>query len=279
VTAAVPADVAALAQRSGEPVTLPLEVSAAKSSAQATVIALSVPQEAGQVKVEIPVDEMTPGAVALLVQADGTEQLVQTCVVTELGVALSVEGDVRVKIVDNGRSFADVGETYWGRDAVTFVTARSIFNGTGTDAFAPETPMDRGMLVQVLYNLEGAPAASGTASFPDVSGSAWYAAAVNWAVANGVASGYGDGSFGPEDSITREQLAVMLWRYAGSPEATQTTLDFPDGDQVSGYARAALLWANEKGIINGTGSGTLSPQGPATRAQVAQVMWNFLTNT
>jgi hypothetical protein len=71
----------------------------------------------------------------------------------------------------------------------------------------------------------------------------------------------------------------MLWRYAGSPEAAQTTLDFPDGDQVSGYARAALLWANEKGIINGTGAGTLSPQGPATRAQVAQVMWNFLTNT
>ena len=104
----------------------------------------------------------------------------------------------------------------------------------------------------------------------------WYASAVAWAAEKGIVSGYGDGRFGPNDLITREQLAIMLWRYAGSPAPSAQALDFPDAGSASGYALEALRWAVENGIISGYGSGQLAPQGLATRAQVAQMMKNFL---
>ena len=97
-----------------------------------------------------------------------------------------------------------------------------------------------------------------------------------WAEAQGIIGGYGNGQFGPNDNITREQLAVMLWRYAGSPAATDRELHFADADKVSDWAMAALRWATEKGIINGKGGGILDPQGPATRVQTAQMFMNFL---
>lgn len=114
--------------------------------------------------------------------------------------------------------------------------------------------------------------------FDDVSSGAWYAEGVAWAAENGIVSGYG-GQFGPDDSITREQFVVMLWRYAGSPEAGSQTLDFVDADQVSGYAQEALCWAVENGILRGVGNGVLDPGGTATRAQAAQLLKNFMENT
>ncbi len=106
---------------------------------------------------------------------------------------------------------------------------------------------------------------------------AWYADAVAWASANGVVTGYQNGAFGPDDPITREQLAVMLWRYTGSPAARQT-LRFSDADQISGFALQAMQWAVQNGIINGYANGTLNPRGNATRAQVAQMLQNFFNN-
>ena len=104
----------------------------------------------------------------------------------------------------------------------------------------------------------------------------WCADAVTWANANGIVGGYGNGSFGPNDPITREQLAVMLWRYAGSPTSSHSLEQFTDEDRISGYAREAMRWANENGIVNGFGNGLLGPKGNATRAQVAQMLMNFL---
>ena len=112
--------------------------------------------------------------------------------------------------------------------------------------------------------------------FSDVTGEAWFAEAVRWAAAMGIVGGYGNGKFGPNDPITREQLAVMLWRYAGSPAATNKELHFADADEASGYALDALRWAVENGILNGYGDGRLNPVGLATRAQVAQMLKNFM---
>ena len=111
--------------------------------------------------------------------------------------------------------------------------------------------------------------------FSDVAGEAWYTEAIRWATAMGIVSGYGGGRFGPNDSITREQLAVMLWRYSGSPAATNKELHFADADKISGYALEAMRWAVENGIISGYGNGQVGPGGQATRAQVAQMLMRF----
>lgn len=114
--------------------------------------------------------------------------------------------------------------------------------------------------------------------YGDVTGAAWYAEAVRWATSQGIVGGYGNGNFGPNDPITREQLAVMLWRYSGSPAATNKELHFNDTDEISGFALEAMRWAVENGIMGGYGDGRLGPQGQATRAQVAQMLKNFIEN-
>ena len=113
--------------------------------------------------------------------------------------------------------------------------------------------------------------------FSDVSDGEWYAEAVAWAAAKGVITGYPDGSFGPDDPITREQLAVMLYRYVGSPAVSMSVLNFTDADQISDYAQQAIAWAVANGIMNGKGGGVLDPQGTATRAEVAQMLLNFVS--
>ena len=170
--------------------------------------------------------------------------------------------------------YNDVSANAWYNDAVSFVTEKALMSGTGNNTFAPGDNLTRAMLAQILYNNEDKPATSGN-SFTDVQSSAWYADAVTWATQKGIVSGYGNGQFGPNDNITREQLAVMLWRYAGQP-ASSTELDsFTDIDTANDYALTALRWAVEKGIISGKGSGTLDPTGNATRAEVAQMLMNY----
>ena len=163
------------------------------------------------------------------------------------------------------------------KKAVDFASARSLFKGTSDMTFSPESPMTRGMLAMVLHNLEDNPPAASNIYFPDVAAGAWYADAVRWASAKGIISGYDNGQVGAEDDISREQLAVILWRYAGSPAASSSTLNFTDAAMASGYATSALSWATEVGIISGTGNGALSPKAQASRAQVAQMLKNFIT--
>jgi hypothetical protein len=178
-------------------------------------------------------------------------------------------------VVDNSQHFSDVPEDHWASQAITYVTARELFNGTGNGDFSADGQMTRAMVAQVLYSLTDKPAVSAPASFSDVPDGAWYSDAVAWAAQQGLVSGYGDGSFGAGDSVTREQLAFLLWKYAGSP-AAQTDLNYQDSAQVSAYAQPALQWASEQGIVSGTGNGVLAPQGLATRAQVAQMMKKFM---
>ena len=231
----------------------------------------------GGVKLTVPAEDAGPGTVAVLVHEDGTREIVRKSLAGDGKVDIPLNGSATVEIVDNSKEFADVPDTNWAADAVDFASAHEMFNGTSETTFSPDETMSRGMLATVLYNLEGCPEQEATGGFGDVSSDDWYADSIAWAVENGIADGYGDGQFGPNDNITREQLAVILWKYAGSPKASGQDLAFTDADQASGYAQEALCWAVEKGILNGY-NGQLSPKETATRAQAAQMLKSFMEN-
>ena len=220
-----------------------------------------------------------PGTVAVILYEDGTRETIRRSVAEGGAVRIPLSGSATVEIVDdNSREFADVSPDSWASDAVAFTSAHELFNGTGKTTFSPELTMSRGMLAVVLHNLESNPETAFNDIFADVGSGAWYAEAVSWAADRGIATGYDNGSFGAADPITREQLAVMLWRYAGSP-AADSELNFTDAGNTSSWALEAMSWAVENGIINGFGNGILSPGGQATRAQAAQMMKNFMENT
>jgi len=247
---------------------------ATKDSANAPTLTIFAQAD---VKVKVPVSNLTPGVVAIVVGTNGQQEILKTSVPETDGLSFTAHGDVTIKIVDNSKTFSDVKASDWHKNAVDFASARSLFNGTSNTTFSPESPMTRGMLAMVLHNLEDNPPAAGNIYFPDVAAGAWYADAVRWASAKGIISGYDNGQVGAEDDISREQLAVILWRYAGSPAASSSTLNFTDAAMASDYATSALSWATEAGIISGTGNGALSPKAQASRAQVAQMLKNFIT--
>lgn len=263
VKSSVSSTAAKEAAETGEAVTLPVEVPAAKTTEAAPAVEVTVPKSAGEVKVEIPVEQVTPGTVAVIVHADGTEEIVKTSVVTETGVVLTLDGSATVKIVDNAKVFEDIHSvSHWTEDAVDFVVARGMFAGTSETTFSPNSHMTRAMLMTVLARLDGVYTSGG---------SVWYEKGMEWAKANGVS----DGS-NPNGNITREQLATMLWRYAGSPTSSHSLDGYTNADEISGYALEAMRWANENGIINGYGNGLLGVKDNATRAQVAQMLMNFV---
>ena len=158
----------------------------------------------------------------------------------------------------------------------TYTLQNGLMGGYSDGRFGPNDNLSRAQLAQILYTKNGKLLANGGSSFSDVVAGAWYADAIPWAATNGIVGGYGDGRFVPDDNITREQLAVMPWLYSGSPAATNKELHFNDESEISGYALEALRWAVENGILNGYGDGRLGPQGQATRAQVAQMLKNYL---
>ena len=238
----------------------------------------TVEQIPGGLTLTIPVEDAGPGTVAVLVHEDGAREVIQRSIVEDGRMNIPLDGSATVEIGDNGRAFSDVPAANWASEAVTFAAARELFSGTSETTFSPDETMSRAMLATVLYRLEGQPEQTAASAYSDVSSDAWYADSVAWAVENGIASGYGDGQFGPNDSVTREQFVVMLWRYVGSPKASRRDLEFADADRVSDYAQEALCWAVENGVLNGNDSGQLVPGGTATRAEAAQMLKNFMEN-
>lgn len=172
--------------------------------------------------------------------------------------------------------YTDVPAGAWYADAVAYVRDAGIMGGTSDTAFSPDGVMTRSMAAAVLYRTAGSPAATGTADFTDVEPDAYYSAAVSWAAGQGILSGYGNGLFGPDDPVSRAQLATILWRYAGSP-TVETGADFADESTIPTYAAAAVDWARADGIINGKDGNRFDPDGIATRAQMAVILRNFLS--
>lgn len=174
--------------------------------------------------------------------------------------------------------FTDVSAGDWFYDSVGYVYGAGLMNGTSPTAFGPDQTTTRAMIVTILYRYEGSPAA-GSSSFRDVAAGQYYTAAVAWAAQNGVVNGYSSTQFGPNDTITREQMAAILYRYAqykGYDVSGRADLSvYSDGNRVSSYARDAVAWANKAGLINGVDARTLQPGGSATRAQVAAILTRF----
>lgn len=177
--------------------------------------------------------------------------------------------------------FNDVSANDWFASAVDYVTGKGMMNGTADNTFSPKANTTRGMVVTVLYRLENQPSTS-VASFTDVASGAYYANAVAWANANGIVSGYGSGKFGPNDKVTREQLAAILYRYAQYKKydvSGANSLDgYTDVQSVSSYAVPALQWANAAGVVTGKSGSKLDPKGNATRAEVAAMLMRFCEN-
>lgn len=239
------------------------EIKTAQPVSGEITASVSVPKSVGSTRVDIPVSKPTGSMVAVIVHPDGTEEIVRGSVVTETGIALRAEGDVRLKIIDNAKRFNDMAD-HWAKDAVEFASSRELFNGVGNDAFGPDRSMTRGMVSTVLARLAGADTAGGET---------WYAKGTVWAVENGISDGTN-----PEQPVTREQLAAMLYRYAGSP-AVSGELGFDDADSISAWARDAVRWCVDNGILNGVGGNRMTPQDLARRGQVAAMLMRFLQAT
>lgn len=199
---------------------------------------------------------------------------------SKVNVAFAASGET--KPCDGGKDcpsapFKDVDTGKWYHVSIDYVLTHSIMNGVSGTSFAPNSNLTRGMLVQILFNLEGKPQSAST-SFSDVKADAWYAKAVGWAAANKVVTGYADGTFRPNAAVTREQAAAILYRYAQSKgidvSAGEDTniLSYADALQASEYAIPALQWAVGAGVLNGKSGNLLAPTGTATRAEIAAIM-------
>ena len=177
--------------------------------------------------------------------------------------------------------FIDLGENQWYEAAVAYAYRHNIMEGTSDTTFVPGKSLTRAEAVQVLYNLEGKPAVSGSTTFPDLAHD-WYKPAIAWAESTGVVDGYEDGTFRPDEPVNRMEFAQMLYNYTAykgydlTAKGDLTT--FPDGDQVQEWALPAMAWANGNELINGHDDSTLEPGGTTTRAQAAAVLMRFDQN-
>ena len=180
-----------------------------------------------------------------------------------------------------GEAFRDMpAPDHWAHKGIDYCVEKGLMNGTGEHAFHPGGTLTRAELVTILYRAEGSPQAVYQGIFEDVTEGQWYTAAIEWAAANNIVKGVGDGTnFAPNGIITREQIATILYRFDGEPEVEGDLKAFPDADSVSPYAAAAMLWATEEGIITGIASGevtTLAPKASATREQIASIIMRYL---
>jgi len=177
--------------------------------------------------------------------------------------------------------FTDADPTAWYHDGVHYCLENGLMNGYPGDLFGPGDNTTRAQLVTMLHRLEGEPEAVGASEFSDVHYGEWYYNAVQWAVRNGIVEGYGNGNFGPNDPITREQLVTIMWRYAKykgvdvSVGENTNILSYDDAESVSDWAMDAMQWAVGAGVVNGTTTTTLSPQDNANRAQIATIFQRY----
>ena len=216
---------------------------------------------------------------AVQVLPDGSRRVLPRSVYQNGALTVQVDRSATLELVDGSKQFTDVSGRDWFADSVQFVASRELFSGVGGSKFAPTGTMTRSMLVTVLHRLEGSPAPAPSGSFQDVPADAWYSAAANRAAEQNIAGGTANGRFDPDAPLTRETLAVMLYRCAGKPAVTGGSLDrFRDGAQTSAWAREAMEWACASGILTGSNS-SLRPQANISRAEVATMLTRFVTNT
>ncbi len=192
-----------------------------------------------------------------------------------LALALTFSLSVTASAAVEDTGFSDVDADDWFAESAVYVRDNGIMNGTGAATFNPDGTTSRGQIAAILYRAAGSPAVSGGTAYSDVAGAAYYSEAVRWASANGIVTGYADGTFRPDDPITRQQLAAILWRYAGSP-AAETGADYADESIIASYAGTAVDWARDAGVISGRDGNRFDPSGRATRAHAAVILHRYL---
>ena len=247
------------AKKSGEAVKAPVEVEATRNSDTAPTVKIELPRNSGETKVEIPVTNVKPGTVAVIVHPDGTEEIVKNSLPTEDGIQLTVNGGATVKIVDNSKDFIDT-RNHWAKDAIDFVSARGLVNGMNDSIYAPNNSTTRAQLWTILARQNDA----------DLNGgNTWYEKAQLWSKNKGISDGTE-----PNAAINRAQMVTMLWRTVGQPTAGGTA-NFTDVPADSYYA-SAVAWAVENGITDGVGVGHFDPNSTCTRAQIATFLWRTM---
>lgn len=244
------------AKKSGEAVKIPNGVKAGEDSNSAPVVKIDLPKNAGETKIEVPVDNVTPGTVAVIVHEDGTEEILSSSKPTEDGLEFTIDGSATIKVIDNSKTFVDTGD-HWAKGAIDYISARDLVSGVGDKLFAPDLTATRAQLWTILARMNGETVTGGQT---------WYELPQLWAKKNGVSDGTD-----PNGTITRAQLVTMLWRTAGSPTAGSET-KFTDVPADSYYAQA-VAWAAANGITTGVGSGRFDPEAPCTRAQLATFLY------
>lgn len=244
----------------------------ASQAAQGKVITLTALPNSGYVLKSLTVTTASGTSVPVANQSSGKYTF------TMPAAAVTVKAVFAAQETDPDFPFADVAKGSWYYEGVRYAYENGLMSGTGEGTFSPDLPTSRGMLVTILYRLAGSPAA-GSASFTDVAKGQWYADGVAWASANGVVSGYPDGSFRPNDTITREQMAAILYQYAriqGKLDDSRADLSiFSDLDSLSAYAKEPMSWAVAQGLFSGVSADTLAPGGSTTRAQAAVILTAF----
>lgn len=244
----------------------------ASQAAQGKVITLTALPNSGYVLKSLTVTTASGTSVPVANQSSGKYTF------TMPAAAVTVKAVFAAQETDPDFPFADVAKGSWYYEGVRYAYENGLMSGTGEGTFSPDLPTSRGMLVTILYRLAGSPAA-GSASFTDVAQGQWYADGVAWASANGVVSGYPDGSFRPNDTITREQMAAILYQYAriqGKLDDSRADLSlFSDLDSLSAYAKEPMSWAVAQGLFSGVSADTLAPGGSTTRAQAAVILTAF----
>ena len=247
------------AKKSGEPVKAPVEVKASRDSSTAPTVKVELPKNSGDTKVEIPVSNVKPGTVAVLVHADGTEEIVKNSLPTEDGIQLTINGGATVKIVDNSKGFIDT-QDHWAKDAIDFVSARGLVNGMSATIYAPNASTTRAQLWTILARQNNA----------DLTGGAtWFENAQNWAKEKGISDGTN-----PNGTINRAQMVTMLWRAMGQ-SAAGSAANFTDVPADAYYAQA-VAWAVENGITAGVGGGRFDPNSTCTRGQIATFLYRYM---
>lgn len=191
--------------------------------------------------------------------------------------ACAVEGPTAPSAAAGSGVFTDVASDAWYAEAVRFCAEQGIMGGTTDTTFSPDGSMTRAMLAAVLYRMAGSPLVTADASFTDVTRGVWYSGAISWASGSGILSGYGNGLFGVDDPVTREQAAAVLWRYAGSPEFGTTGEAFADGASISTWALTVVNWAKASGILNGKTGNRFAPKAELTRGETAVLLHRYLS--
>lgn len=252
------------------------------TASSGTTVTVTATPDSGYVVDQVNVTDKNGNTVRVTDKGDGiyTFTMPASQVWVEVVFAASID-DPDTPLAD--LPFLDVPAGAWYESAVSYVYKKNIMSGTGETLFSPTVTTTRGMIVSILYRLEGSPDVSGTPAFTDVASDQWYSNAVVWASAHGIVDGYGNGKFGPNDTITREQMASILYRYAQFKKCDVTASadlsGYADAEHISSWARSAMAWANAEGLITGTSNATLNPTGFASRAEVASILMRFCENS